>query len=498
MLFAFKSTNANSNIVPIEKRLRLFNPFPGCYDNLKKIIEDLDRIALMGFRQIWINPFYKPCQKNPLTPHKFNCPYAMQDHTSLNPEYGDDLGVVAEFTRRAAKLGLVPLFDLVARHIAIDHPIVAGDVELIKHGIDTTKWFKRHPNGNFVIKGLDADYKPTEADPWSDVVEFNYDDPLILKQIFEYFWKPFIVYNIQKLGFMGARLDVVWQIPRAALELLLPFIQETCLKTHQREAYLVAETLAITQEGIENIKGLVTHTMNSVYWMPGPEGRNEHTYNLWLDDNNWYELSKKSLQQAGPSAGFAGSHDEQRYTQFLEERAIKDPVIQKQRMLESMMVAAFSSDGGHIVCFGDEYGIKDRISLVQKRPIRVLQERQFDLTTEIAAINKIVASLPIDSQERTQRVMYAQHPSLVIFIVHQETRGETLLIIGNSYDEGNRIVVDQNMLSEIMNANGRNKELPESRVRLFACGNVSFAPEIDYEKMHAPTRSQSPQVCTYG
>lgn len=498
MLHAYKSLGSVSQIVPIDKRLRLFNPYPGCYDSIRKIINDLDRIAGMGFKQIWINPFYKPCQKNPITPRKVNCPYAMQDHTKINPEYGDELNVVAEFTNECRKRGMIPLFDLVARHIAIDHPFVAGDADLINVGIDTSKWFKRHANGNFVIKGLDDQYNPTENDPWSDVVEFNYADPTILKQIVEYFWKPFIDFNIKQLGFMGARLDVVWQLPRSALELLLPYIQETCKNAHRRDAYLVAETLAISESGMENIKGLVTHTMNSVYWMPGPEGRNEQSYLLWLDDNHWYEKNKKRLQEAAPSAGFSGCHDEPRYIEFLEQNCITDPNVQKQRMLESMMVSAFSSEGGHILCFGDEYGIKDRISLEQKRPIRVLQDRRFDLTSEIAAINKIVESLPDDPKTWAQRVLHEKHPALVIFILYHETRGETLLVIGNSYNDGPTVEIDQSLVDEMMRANGRNKEPIKQPSHIFSCGNIKLSPELTPKKIQASTRSEPKSECHYG
>lgn len=483
----------------INQRLRLYNQYPGCYTNFAQMTADLERIRSMGFDQVWVNPFYQTCQKNFLNPNKTHCPYAMSDHQMLNPEYGSSFKDVIDYTTKAKELGIVPLIDLVARHVAIDHPLVTGDPKLLQKGIDTKRWFQRHPNGNFVIKGMDENYKPLKADPWSDVVAFDYSDPIILKEIFEHFWKPFIDFNIQKLGFQGARLDAIGSIPRAAHELILPYIDEVCQKVHGKKAYLVAETVGLRYMPYNGVvQGLVTHTMNNSFWMPGPEGRIDYEkkpvhYDLWQDDLNWHTTSKLELQKIGPAAGHSGSHDEDRYPHILKENGIEDPAVIKQRMLEMIMVAAFGSNGGHILAFGDEYGIDTKVDLLHRKVIDIPGQKLFDLKDEITQINSIVRQLPEPTKEEwSQRVFYPGHPELVIFIVHPTAgfENEPYLIIGDTSNKEKAFKLDHESINEFLTANGRNK-LPAQLKQpsaIYLCGDFENDLELKKKKTPSPSR----------
>lgn len=486
MLHSFGKLNPslqNTSSSNIEQRLRLYNQYPGCYRNFAHMTQDLQRLSKLGFKQVWVNPFYQTCQSNFLNTAKVHCPYAMQDHTKLNPEYGSSFEEVKQYTQEAKRLGLVPLFDLVARHVAIDHPFVNGDKDLLSKGIDTKKWFKRHKNGNFVIRGMDENYKPTKADPWSDVIEFNYEDPIIRQQIFDYFWKPFIDFNIETLGFEGARLDAVGSIAREAHQLILPYIEQACQKAHDKRAYLVAETVGLRFLNYSNVvKDLVTHTMNNSYWMPGPENRidyerNEVPYNIWLKDDNWHETSKRHLQTIAPSAGHSGSHDEDRYPAILIEKKITDSEMIKQRMLEMIMATAFSSDGGHILAYGDEYGITERVNLLSRKIIDMKNDQKYDLSKEITEINKLISELPEPTvPEWTQRIFCETNPELVIFLVHQGEgySGKSHLIIGNTVSKG--VVITDSMLENILQANGRNTTPIQTKKpeKIMLCGNVTL------------------------
>lgn len=481
----------------VESRLRLYNQYPGCYQNFEEMTNDLKRIQEMGFKQVWVNPFFETCKENFLNPAKTKCPYAMKDHQKLNPEYGASFEDVKKYTQTAKDLGLVPLFDLVARHVAIDHAFVKGDKQLLNKGIDTTKWFLRHDNGNYVIRGMDENYTPVKPDPWSDVIEFDYRDPVIRQQIFDYFWKPFIDFNIQTLGFEGARLDAVGSIAREAHQLILPYIEEACQKAHRKPAYLVAETVGLRfLDYSVVVKDLVTHTMNNSYWMPGPEGRKDRQnkdvpYTLWLQDDNWHETSKRKLQNIAPTAGHSGSHDEDRYPAILEAKGINDNDTIKQRMLEMIMVAAFGSDGGHILAYGDEYGISDRVDLLNRKVIDVEHEKKYDLTDHIKAINKVLTELPPPAgHEWTQRIFDEDYPELVIFLVHKGEgyKGNSHLIIGNTTEQ--RIDITQKMLDNIMKANGRNvtrlqTKLPEV---VSLCGNLHAKYSLDKTSHKKPNK----------
>lgn len=491
--YQYQNERKQFNVPRREQHLRLYNQFPGSYESIKAMTEDLPRIAGMGFQEVWVNPFYKSCRFNPITPHKVQSPYAMQNHHEVDPLYKGNLEDIKAYTAEAKRLKLVPLFDLVALHVAIDHPYVSGDPELFEKGIDTTTWFKRHPNGNLKIKGLDENHKqlPTSSNPYSDTAAFNYDNPEIAEQIFEYFWIPFIDQNIRELGFMGARIDAPGQIPRHVHEMILSYVNQACKDKHGRSACLVAETIGesakFLAKDVAGISGYVTHVMNSVWWMPGVDGQGDHHYDEWLNDDNWWANGKGILQGAAPTAGHSGSHDEERIAEILEHKGISDPVVLKQRILEKIMQAAFGSDGGHILAYGDEYGVTRKINLHAPYNPIAASEKKIDLCVEIGEINNIVKKLPTPTYpEWTQRVFYEKYPELVIFIVHQGEgfTGKSHLIIGNTYnDEDKNITVTTEMLDEIMKANGRNKT-PESQKKpekLFLCGKISADPSLELE-----------------
>ena len=505
----------NDKIKPVEPHLRLYNQYPGSYLSFEHMVEDLPRIAAMGFKQVWVNPFYETCKVNKFMPHKIDCPYAMKDHTKLNSEYGADFDDVAEYTKTARELGLVPIFDLVANHVAIDHPFVEGDKLLAKKGIDTKRWFQRHSNGNLRIKGYDENHKrlPESRNPWTDVAQFDYSNENIRNEIFENFWKPFIDQNIVKLGFMGARIDAPGRIPHVVHEQLITYLKEKCHERFKADPYIVAETVGSGNPEADKdaIMGVATHTMNSAFWMPGPEGhKNEDgsvkPYSIWLDDDgewknkqgtlfnqgrkNWYAPLKGILQLAAPTAGHSGSHDEDRYPHILKEKwGIKDPVVLKQRMLEMIMVAAFGSDGGHILAYGDEFGVEERINLHERKVIDLNQAKQYDLTDDIKQVNDIVSKLPPPARpEWTQRVFYEKYPELVIFIVHEGTgfNCKSHLIIGNSYNEEDKhIKLNNEMLNEILHANGRNPDIQMPN-KIFLCGRIA-SDGIPCEVIHSQT-----------
>jgi starch synthase (maltosyl-transferring) len=505
-------------VTPVEQHLRLYNQYPGSYVSFQQMMEDLPRIAAMGFKQVWVNPFYETCKENKLMSHKIDCPYAMRDHTKLNPEYGASFEDVKEYTKEARRLDLVPIFDLVANHVAIDHPFVDGDKELFNKGIDTKKWFQRHSNGNLRIKGYDENLHklPISRNPWTDVAQFDYKNEEIRNQIFKYFWKPFIDQNVD-LGFMGARIDAPGRIPHEVHELLLNYLKQKCREKYNAEPYIVAETVGSGNPEADRdaVMGVATHTMNSAFWMPGPEGShggNDLPYSIWSDDNgewvnknketinegrkNWYAPLKGILQTVAPTAGHSGSHDEDRYPHILKEKwGINDRIMLKQRMLEMIMVAAFGSDGGHILAYGDEFGVEERINLHKRKVIDLSTQQQYDLTYDIKQVNDIVKKLPPPTKpEWTQRVFYPKYPELVIFIVHE---GEGFncnshLIIGNSYNEEDKhITLDNQMLEDILHANGRNPDIQMPN-KIFLCGKITASgvtPEVIHSEPPPSTLS---------
>lgn len=472
-------------------RIRCYNQYPGLYQDFDAMREDLERIKKMGFKQVWVNPFYTPCQYNPIPnmTNRIHSPYAMQNE-SIYPRYAKNENSVKRYTAKANELGLTTVFDLVARHVAIDHRFVNGDQFFLeKYSIDTKKWFKRHSNGNLVMHNMDENYKPLTDNPWCDIATFNYDDPVICEQIIEYYWKPFIQHNIEYLGFQGIRIDAPAMVNNKVLSRLTEIAKKACQRKFQRDPLIIAETIGrgYMEENLA-LKGIVTHTMNSVFWMPGPEGGYGYPFDLWHQDDNWFTKNKGLLQQVGPTIGFPGSHDEPRYVQQLIDKGIKDNALLAKRMREKLAVTAFCSDGGWILQYGDEFGATKPVNVFDPTPIEYHQEddlRRFDLSDFICEVNTILAQLPEPHfPEWAQRVFLPDHPDLVTFIIHQGWgyTGTSFVIVANT-NPSETVVLTEKDLGEIMLANGRNDTLEKQTKpqTIYLCGSINASSELKKE-----------------
>jgi glycosidase len=470
-----------------KSRLTCYNQYPGLYENFYTMREDLPRIRELGFQQVWVNPFYTPCQVNPIPnmSHRVHSPYAMQNDKVYHRYAPDGDIMVKEYTSTAIDLGLTPIFDLVARHIAIDHQLVNGDPKLLKEqGIDTSKWFQRHPNGNLVMHNMDENYQPLGPNPWCDVAAFNYNDAEIKEQIIKYFWEPFIRNSIEELGFKGIRIDAPAMVPKEILSRLVDIANESCERKYGTQLIVIAETIGrgYMDENLA-LKGIMTHTMNSVFWMPGPEGGYGYEYSLWNKDDNWFTENKGMLQQVAPTVGFPGSHDEPRYMQQVKDKGITDHQTLDKRMKEKLATAAFASDGGWILQYGDEYGATKAVDVFKPIAIKYHKDKElqeFDHSEFIYSINRTLAKLsPPSFPEWTQRIFLKSNPDLVVFLVHQGVgfTGESFAIITN-INSTKRSTLTQADINEITSANHRNPENVSTPKHLYLCGSVDPNMEV--------------------
>ncbi|MBA4696205.1 MAG: alpha-amylase [Legionella sp.] len=464
--------------------LSVYNQTPVLYKNILSMQKDLKRIADLGFKAIWINPIFSPCQVNPIPgmAHRIHCPYAMQTQT-ISPRFAANSEQVKDYTQAISDLNMVPIFDLVARHVAIDNELVTGDLTLKKnHNIDTSKWFKRHPNGNLMMHHMNDKFEPIGENPWCDIASFNYDDPVITDEIFTHFWEPFLKENIVDLGFKGLRLDAPLMIPPHVIQRLTATIKALLKNSCSGSAedfIVIAETVGNGDENtILALKECgITHPMNSIYWMPGPLGTHEHDYSLWHSDKNWFAHNKGLLQQLGPTLGYAGSHDEPRYIEELLVKGVpNDKELLAFYMREKMAVTAFGSDGGWILSYGDEFGAHEKVNLFDTTPKEYHSHKElqrYDLGNFIQALNHTLQHLPAPIfPQWQQRVFLKSFPDVVIFITHQGEgySGSCYLVIANPSEKTN-FTLSQEIIDEIMNANGRNEKQLLSPHSIYLCGN---------------------------
>lgn len=313
-------------------RLLSYNQFPAHYANLREMAdsptEGLQHIKDLGFTNVWINPVFESCKnldfaaaeikrgldlerakgleigaKHYKVNSKPGSPYAVHS-LNIDERYSSHKGEPADerrekdyddvryYTDKARSLGLTPMSDFVIRHVAVDHPLVK----------EKPHWFKRNPNGTLVFFGRDERQLPG-IKSWDDVVEFNYDDPKLRREIVEEYVKPMAKLIIQRFGFQGLRIDTAAKVPPEVYDMVLPYIDALAQKEHGKPAIILGETLARDISNFYRLKGRVDYCYNSIFFAP-------HDKAYWGQDHNGFAHAKGSLQTfVAPTIGFAGNHD---------------------------------------------------------------------------------------------------------------------------------------------------------------------------------------------
>ena len=147
---------------------------------------ELPRLKAFGVGIVWLMPIHPIGEKN--RKGSRGSPYSVRDYRAVNPDYGtlDDL---RSFVKTAHSLGLRVILDWVANHSAWDNPLVKEHPE----------WYSRDWKG---------DFHPTSWNDWSDIIEFDYDQPGLRRWMTES-----LAYWVREADIDGYRADVAGFVP---------------------------------------------------------------------------------------------------------------------------------------------------------------------------------------------------------------------------------------------------------------------------------------------
>jgi cyclomaltodextrinase len=189
----------------------LYQVFPRVFSQagtFQGIIDRLDYIENLGVNIVWFMPIFPIGEKG--RKGSLGCPYSVRDFRAINPEYGtvDDFHwLVQEIHRRGMKviIGIVPNHSSNDNILMKDHP----------------DWFFRDKKGHF----------SREVADWSDVTDFNYDQPTMREYMLET-----LLYWVREFDIDGYRCDVAGMVP-------YDFWQEALQKLRQLkpDIFLLAE-----------------------------------------------------------------------------------------------------------------------------------------------------------------------------------------------------------------------------------------------------------------
>ncbi len=186
--------------------------------NLKALTKKLPQIKELGVTILWlipIHPIGKEKRKGTL-----GSPYSVKDYYEINPEYGTKEDF-QNFVKEAHRFGFKVIIDEVLNHCAWDN-------ELVKKHPD---WFTKDKDGKMISPNSD----------WTDVVDFNYDNPELRKYMIE-----MLKYWVKEFDIDGFRFDVselvpldFWEEARAELEKIKPqfWLSEGTLPEHHLKAF---------------------------------------------------------------------------------------------------------------------------------------------------------------------------------------------------------------------------------------------------------------------
>ncbi|GAB4177567.1 MAG: alpha-amylase family glycosyl hydrolase [Calditrichia bacterium] len=181
---AAKSTHAlnwSEDAVIYELFVRDFTPEGTFRAAMKKI----PYLKQTGVDIVWLMPIYPIGQKG--RKGSLGSPFSVRNYYEVNPEFGskEDFKALVDAVHAA---GMKIIIGFVPNHSANDY------VEMPHH----PDWFMKDDSGNFTREVAD----------WSDITDFNYDNPQLRDHI-----KDILAYWIKEFNVDGFRNDVAGMVP---------------------------------------------------------------------------------------------------------------------------------------------------------------------------------------------------------------------------------------------------------------------------------------------
>ena len=146
----------------------------------------LPRLKEMGIDIIWLMPVHPIGVKN--RKGKLGSYYSVKDYYGVNPDFGT-LKDFKALVKKIHDMRMYVIIDWVANHSAWDNPLATEHPE----------WYTKTKEGNF---------QPTPWYDWTDVIDFDYEQPGIRK-----YMTDVLKYWVKETDIDGFRCDVAGFIP---------------------------------------------------------------------------------------------------------------------------------------------------------------------------------------------------------------------------------------------------------------------------------------------
>jgi glycosidase len=228
----------------------------------------------MGIDIIWLMPIHPiGAEKRKGT---LGSEYSVKDYYGVNPEYGN-MNDFKSLVDKIHSMGMYVILDWVANHSAWDNPLA-----------------KEHPD--WYTKTKDGQFQPTPWYDWSDVIDFDYNNPEMRK-----YMTDAMKYWVKEGNVDGYRCDVggfipldFWENVRSELDEIKPvfMLAEWESRDLHKKAFdmtyswTLFKELEKASEGRGNLGGLIEYMAHDVNYFPKNGYRMTFTDNH--DMNSWY------------------------------------------------------------------------------------------------------------------------------------------------------------------------------------------------------------------
>ncbi len=372
--------------------LRIYNLFPRLYQTPTEWFSVAKRASEMKFNAIYLNPFLYTGGSGSI--------YSISDYYRLDNVVFDGytrkegFQIIREFLSYCSELELLPIFDLVANHSAIDSIMVR----------QCPHWYQHEESGE--IK------KPTFVDNgtlhrWHDCACFDYtgDEGLVD-------WVVDLCCYYLDMGFKGFRCDVAGYIPAEAWEKIISTVH-----IQHPQTFFMAEAFTVGKDILLQLgKAGFDYCYASSRWW---------NYRNRVEQKKfWFFENLENIRTSGmESISFPENHDTER---LMTEYNGNIEMVRQELSFIGMIGSAFQ------ITSGFEYGYRTKIHVV-KTDYHWQEDTNIDFTKDIRKINELRIKYPVFRQDGEIR-MYSQNDARLL-VLHKIVDEQQALIVLNCTSE---------------------------------------------------------------
>jgi len=373
----------SKNATIYEVNIRQYTP----EGTFKAFQTHLPRLKELGVDILWLMPIHPIGEKE--RKGKLGSYYAVKDYRGVNPEFGTMEDFKA-FVTEVHKLGMKVILDWVPNHSAWDNPWITQHPD----------WYTQDSTGKIIHP---------EGTDWTDVADFNYDNPALRKEMISalQFW-------VEEADIDGYRCDVAGSVPtdfwndvRPALDEIKPVFmlaEWEATDLHERAfdmtyGWSLYEVMHKVAKGEENASSITKHFMKEFQNYP------KTAYRMYFVDNH-----------------DKNSWDGTVFEQFGDG-------------LEAFMVLAATAQGMPLIYAGQEAGLDRRLKFFEKDEIEWKEHKFAGMYKTLMTLNHENKALWNGQYGGQMQILNTNQPKAIFAFLREQDGNRVLTILNLSKEK---------------------------------------------------------------